>query len=131
MIRLRQQLEAAKAISDRLEEMHERSTILVGLAQVYFDRYISAGYKEQDYFAITEEYFNIAAEETEKVGDKYRYARTKLYHAQLYLKPGKVDHAIDLLQESQRIFRALEHHYYLASVAIFLGRAFLMTRPVR
>ena len=92
------QLEAAKTISDRLEEMHERSTILVGLAQVYFDKYISTGQKEKDYFAITNNYFNIAAAETEKVGDKYRYARTKLYQAQLYLSPGKVDQAIDLLR---------------------------------
>ena len=41
------QLEAAKTISDRLEEMHERSTILVGLAQVYFDKYIAPAKKKR------------------------------------------------------------------------------------
>lgn len=118
-------LEAAKTISDNLKEMHERSTILVGLANLYYDKFKNAEVPDQYGLKIAEEYCQIAARETDAVGDKYRYSRSLLYQSQFYLNPKNADRGIELLLEAQRILRVLNHNYYLASVAIYLGRAYL------
>ena len=125
----REHLEAAKVISDKLEEMHERSTILIGLALLYVDLYYATG--EQDDLLINdaEKYFETAASENQEAGDRRRYARSLTYWATLYLKqPGKEHKAIDLLEEARRIFRALEHYYFLATVAVYLAQAYLRAR---
>ena len=117
--------EAAKVISDKLEEFNERNIILVGLAHLYHDRFIRSGKTDISMFNAAEEYYQTTARKTEKAGDKYRYARTLLYQSQLYLSAGMKRRLSIPLKESQQIFRVLEHHYnYSIIQLIYLGKAF-------
>lgn len=118
-------LNTAKEISDRLQEMHERSTILSGLSNAYFDCYKLTGDKEC--LTLADSYAQVAVEESRQAQDRRRYARAMMYQGSLWLRPGMLEEAINLLEEARRIFRALEHHYYLASVAIYLGEAYMMS----
>ena len=67
-------------------------------------------------------------EKPKSAGDQHRYGRTLIYQASLNLVPGSVDQALDLLVEARRIFGALDHHYYLATVAVYMGKAYLISR---